>query len=101
MGWYIVFLILCMVIWVTVRSSCLQDINSASTPLVLGSLSNDDGNSNENGKKAIGLDWQNKKFARAYNVEEPNFTFCPGREHKPTTFYFFSWTFRQSFWIQL
>ena len=25
--------------------------NSASTPLVLGSLSNDDGNSNKNGKK--------------------------------------------------
>ena len=30
-----------------------------------------------------------------------NFTFSGGREHKPTTFYFFSWTFRQSFWIQL
>ena len=33
----------------------------------IGSLSNDDddGNGNENGKKAIGLDWQNNNFARA------------------------------------
>ena len=31
--------------------------------LILGSLSNDD--DNENGKKAIGLDWQNNNFARA------------------------------------
>ena len=32
---------------------------------LLGSLRNDDGDGNENGKKAIGLDWQNKNFARA------------------------------------
>ena len=31
----------------------------------LESLSNDDGDGNENGKKAIGLDWQNNNFARA------------------------------------
>ena len=31
----------------------------------LGSLSNDDGDGIENGKKAIGLDWQNNNFARA------------------------------------
>ena len=30
-----------------------------------GHLSNDDGDVNENGKKAIGLDWQNNNFARA------------------------------------
>ena len=30
----------------------------------LGSESNDDGNGNENGKKALGLDWQNNKFVR-------------------------------------
>ena len=30
-----------------------------------GSLSNDDGDVNENSKKAIGLDWQNNNFARA------------------------------------
>ena len=33
--------------------------------LSLGSLSNDDGDGNENGKKAIGLDKQNINFARA------------------------------------
>ena len=33
--------------------------------LSLGSLSNDDGDGNENGKKAIGVDWQNNNFARA------------------------------------
>ena len=33
----------------------------------IGSLSNDDGDSdgNDNGKKAMGLDWQNNNFARA------------------------------------
>ena len=30
-----------------------------------GNLSNDDGDVNEDGKKAIGLDWQNNTFARA------------------------------------
>ena len=30
-----------------------------------GTLSNDDGDVNGNGKKAIGLDWQNNIFARA------------------------------------
>ena len=51
------------------------------------SLSNDDGDGNENGKKAIGLDWQNNNFVRAslflyislpslhdYNVKMPKFT---------------------------
>jgi len=33
--------------------------------LTLGSLTNDDGDGNENGTKAIGLDWQNNNFARA------------------------------------
>ena len=32
---------------------------------ILGSLSNDDGDVNENGKRAIGSDWQNNNFARA------------------------------------
>ena len=31
---------------------------------LIGSLSNDDGSRNENGKKAIGLDWQNNNSAR-------------------------------------
>ena len=34
--------------------------------VIIGSLSNDDGDVNENGKKAIGFwDWQNNNFARA------------------------------------
>ena len=33
-------------------------------PQLIGSLSNDDGDVNENGKKAIGLDWQDSNFAR-------------------------------------
>ena len=33
--------------------------------LLLGSLSNDDGDGNKNGKKAMGLDWQNNNFSRA------------------------------------
>ena len=32
---------------------------------VTGSLKNDDGNGDENGKKAIRLDWQNNNLARA------------------------------------
>ena len=32
---------------------------------MLGSLRNDDGKGNENGKKPIGFDWQNNNFARA------------------------------------
>ena len=32
---------------------------------IRGNLSNDYGDGNENGKKAIGLDWQNNNFARA------------------------------------
>ena len=31
----------------------------------LGSLSNGDGDGNDNGKKAMGLDWQNNNFACA------------------------------------
>ena len=58
----------------------------------IGSLSNDDGDVNEDGKKAIGLDWQNNTFARLhdYNVKMPNFTFCRGRKPKITIFFFFS-----------
>ena len=32
---------------------------------IRGSLSNDEGDGNENGNKVIGLDWQNNNFARA------------------------------------
>ena len=71
---------------------------------MVGSLRNDESDSNENGKKAIGLDKKNNNFARAsriflyislpslhdYIVKLPNFTFCRGREQKKTTFFFFS-----------
>ena len=70
---------------------------------LLGSLSNNDGDGNKNGKKAIGLDWRNNNFARAsrffvhflallldLDVKMPNFTFYGGHEHKTTTFFFFS-----------
>ena len=83
--------------------------------VLLGSLSNDDGDGNQNGKKAIGLDWQNNNFARASrffehffklslhdcNVKVPNFTFCRGREQKTTTFFFFYWPLKQTFRMQL
>ena len=36
-----------------------------SAKLSIGSLSNDHGDVNENGNKAIGLDWQNNNVARA------------------------------------
>ena len=35
---------------------------------ILESLSNDDRDANENGKKAIGLDWQNNDSTRALHV---------------------------------
>ena len=35
---------------------------------ILGSLSNDDGDVKENGKKAIASDWQNNSFARASHL---------------------------------
>jgi len=79
------------------------------------SLSKDDGDGNENGKKAIGLDKQNNNFARASRLfvhfsavvarlqretARSNFMFCRGREHETTTFFFFSWTLMQSFRFQ-
>ena len=77
---------------------------------VTSPLSNDDGDVNKNGKKSLGLDWQNNNSARAhcklpslhdYDVKIPNFTFCEGFKHKTTTFFLFSWTSIQSLRIQL
>ena len=64
--------------------------------------------------KVIGLNWQNNNLhahhafmyislpsLHYYDVKMPNFTFCGGREHKTTTFFFFLWTSIQSFRIQL
>ena len=47
---------------VTTILSATQHYSIVAT---LGSLSNDDGDGNENGKKATGLDKQNNNFARA------------------------------------
>ena len=84
---------------------------------MIGSLSNDDSDGKENSKKLIEFNWQNNNFARAsrffvhtyflavvarqQSEKVPDFTFCRGREHKTTTFLFFSWTLIQSFRIQL
>ena len=72
------------------------------TPLdSLGSLSNDDGDVNENGRNAIGLISKTTTLhvhhaflyislpsLHEYDVKMPNFTFCRGREHNTTTFFF-------------
>ena len=63
-------------------------------------VSNDHDDVSENGKKAIGLDWQNNSSAPAsrffvhffvviasYDVRLPNFTFCGGREHNDVLFF--------------
>ena len=79
---------------------------SITLVLKLGSLSKDDGDGNEKGKKATGLDWQNNNNLHVgsrllyislpslhdYDVELLNFTFYGGREHKTTIFFFFLWT---------
>ena len=90
--------------------------------MIIACLSNDDGDGNENGKKAIGLDWQNNNFARAsrnfvhffavisrfvslrsrrrkgYGVGDrapaTQATFCGGPEHKTTTLFFFFWSLK-------
>ena len=70
--------------------------------LIIGSLSNDDADGNENGKKGIGLISKTTTLhvhhaflyislpsLPDYNVKVPEFTFCRGREHKTTTFFSF------------
>ena len=60
---------------------------------LIGSLSNDDGDVNRDGKKAIGLDWKNNYSAHAFlyislsslyviQSKTSQFTFYGGREHK-------------------
>ena len=84
---------------------------SAKDSWEIGSLRNYDGDGDENGKKAIGLDKENNNFARASRffvhliavfaglqreTAYCNFTFSRGREQKTTTFFFFSLTLMQS-----
>ena len=56
--------------------------------LILGSLSNDD--DNENGKKAIGLDWQNNNFARASGFFEHFLTFVARLQRESAQFHVLS-----------
>ena len=46
-------------------STSTSTTSSAVPRALIGSLSNDDGDVNEDGLNAIGLDWQNNNFARA------------------------------------
>ena len=77
--------------------------DNRQTPLdILGSLSNDDGDVNENSKNALKgfisktttLDlhhvflYISPPTLHEYDVKMPNFTFCRGREHNTTTFFF-------------
>ena len=71
---------------------------------VLGSLSNDDDDGNKNGKKTIGLDWQNNNFARASCFLVHFFAviaWLREHEHKTATSFIFFWTLIQSFRIKL
>ena len=79
----------------------------ASFPWLLGSLSIDDGDDNENGKKATELHKQNNNFARAfqaflyislptlhdYNVKMPNFLFWRELEYNLYLFLTFDTVF--------
>ena len=75
--------------------------NRRTPLLILGSLGNDDGDINENGKEGIGLISKTTTLhvhhaflcislpkLHEYDVKMPNFTFCRGREHNTTTFFF-------------
>ena len=70
--------------------------------MFVGGFSNDDGDGNEDVKKAIALDWQNNNFARAscffvcvslpslhgYDVKMPNCKFYGGRKQATTNLVF-------------
>ena len=77
--------------------------NRRTSPDILGRLSNDDGEVNENGKEGIGLISKTTTLhvhhafwyislptLHEYDVKMPIFTFCGGRKHNAMTFLFFS-----------
>ena len=77
---------------------------------ILGRLSNEGGDGNENGKRAIGLNWQNNNYGRASLLFFLTFPCghctattwkCGEREHKTTTFFFFKESSIRSFRIHL
>ena len=76
-------------------------VRRLKSSVAIGGLSNDDGDVNENVKKAIGFSSLAKQQLCTcyhaflyislqslynYDVKMPNFTFCGGREHTTTTF---------------
>ena len=76
----------------------------------IGSLSNDDGDGNKNGKKAIGLISKTTTLhvhhaflyislpsSHEHNVEVPNFKFCRGRENDLVNFSSQNWRGKCSF----
>ena len=73
--------------------------------MIIGSLSNDDGDGNENGKKAIGFTLAKKQLCTCITLFCTflcrDFTLCGRREHKTTTLFFFFWSLIQSFRVQL
>ena len=54
------------------------------------SLSNDDGDINENGKKSIGLEWQNNNFARE-SLFFVNFFAIVARLRRETSWFHVLW----------
>ena len=96
--------ILC--IFATYKTTRLGQVNlwdHHTEDTLLESISNDDGDVNDNGKKAIGLFsktttshvhhafvYISLPSLHDYNVKMPNFTFSGGREQKATTFFFSS-----------
>ena len=85
--------------------------------ILRGSLSNDDGDVNENGTKAIGWDWQNNNFARTSSLFFVHLLVVTARlrcenalisrfvgdvnRRQRTTSFFFSWTSIHFFGTQL
>ena len=55
----------CLVAVLTVQILINFVTHPGVLPVTTGSFSNDDGDGNQDVKKAIGLDWQNDNFARA------------------------------------
>ena len=89
--------------YVPVLFTYLSLLRLGNCPVTSGSLSNDDCDVNENDEKAIGgivktttlhvhhtFLYISLPSLHDYDVKMPNFTFCGGREHKTTTFFFFS-----------
>ena len=52
-----------MYVCMYVKKNIIKGQQTINSCLTIGSLSNDDGDGNENGKTELGLDWQNNNFA--------------------------------------